>query len=266
MAGANGQDWANLLWSIATMSEAAVDAGRHQLAEYFQHRGCMLLGKCAQEPAAMRGATPQAWANTLWAAAKLGSVLEGAQLLAQLLKNLPLLAEATPQTWSNTVWGIATLYEATAEGGNMQLAKELQGYGQLLLARCLQAAGAMTRAKPQEWSNTVWAAAKLGCLREGGQLLVQLAGNVRSMAGAKPQEWANCVWAAATLYRGHRGRYAAPQQAGGWGCRLLTIRSVTQLGQGQGQEAVSREVVTRVVQGMRTCSKAGYLVRQVAVV
>jgi hypothetical protein len=58
----------------------------------------------------------------------------------------------------------------------------------------------MRGAKPQDWSNTLWAAAKLGCAEQGQRLLELLRQrDAAAMRGAKPQDWSNTLWAAATL-------------------------------------------------------------------
>jgi hypothetical protein len=147
----------------------------------------------------MKGAKPQAWANTLWAAAKLGCCKEGAQLLKQLAGTVKSMAAAKPQEWSNSVWAAATLYEAAVDAGDKQLTEQLQHSGSCLLAECVKRWDDIKGAVPQNWSNTIWAAAKLGCAKEGCMLLAQLASDLDAMAEAKPQEWSNILWAAAVL-------------------------------------------------------------------
>jgi hypothetical protein len=122
------------------------------------------------------------------------------QFLAHVSQHPKVMDRVVPQDWSNMVWGIATLYEAAHDGGNQQLAEQLQQHGQMLLARLVQTPAVMQGAVSQNWSNSVWAAAKLGCVQEGAQLLSQLASSIHTTSEAKPQHWSNSVWAAATLY------------------------------------------------------------------
>jgi hypothetical protein len=144
---------------------------------------------------------PQEISNAVYGCALAGHTEGLPQFLALVCQHPGgVLDRAVPQDWSNMAWGTAVLFEAAANGGNMQLAGDLQRYGILLLARCLQRPDIVRGSKPQELSNTVWAAAKLRRVQEGSQLLNNLASNIHIMAEAKQQEWANSVWAAATLY------------------------------------------------------------------
>jgi hypothetical protein len=121
------------------------------------------------------------------------------QFLSVVCDHLEVMNRAEPQHWANTVWGIGALYEVAAQQGSTGEARELQQYGRLLLARCVQTFSAMRGVRPQHWSNIVWAAARLGCLQEGALLLGQLANNRHLMQKAIPRDWLKILWAAATL-------------------------------------------------------------------
>jgi hypothetical protein len=200
MDRATPQGWSNTVWGIATLYEAAAADGIMQLAVDLQQYGQLLLARCVQTPDVMGGATPQAWGNTVWAAAKLECVQEGALLISQLTSNLDVMRTAKPQEWSNSIWAAATLYEAASIAGDKHLAQQLQLNGHTLLRKCLQKWATFKGASPQHWANTLWAAAKLGCVQEGFQLLIQLTSNPDAMRTAKPQEWSNSIWGAATLF------------------------------------------------------------------
>jgi hypothetical protein len=161
-----------------------------------------LLDSVCQQPQVMARADPQAWSNTLWAAAKLGCVQQGSVLLTKLAGQLHVLTQAGPQSWSNTMWAAATMYESAA-GQDQQgvLARQLQHSGQLLMGAFLKHCKVFDKASPQQWSNTLWAAARLGCVEQGSALLMRLASNPQIMLKAIPQDWANTIWAAATLYQ-----------------------------------------------------------------
>jgi hypothetical protein len=67
----NPQDWSNTIWAVATLHDSAVEQGDRQLADAFRGYGHKLLSACASTPGALRGATPQALSNVLWAASDL---------------------------------------------------------------------------------------------------------------------------------------------------------------------------------------------------
>jgi hypothetical protein len=206
------QAWANTIWGVATLYEATFEEGNTQEAKQLLQYGQILLARCVQKPDAMGGATPQNWSNTVWAAAKLGCVQEGAQLLGQLTSKFDVMQSANLQAWSNMVWAVATLYEAAVGEGSARLARELQQYGNVLLGRCLHRPDSFKGAVPQDWSNTLLAAAKLGCVEEGAQLLRQLTRNLHLMVGATPQAWSNTIWAAATLRLYNQGLFKRAMQ------------------------------------------------------
>jgi hypothetical protein len=199
MDRALAQHWSNTVWGIATIHEKSAAGHREQLAGELQGYGLLILARYAQTTGVMTHAKPQDWSNTVWAAAKLGCSREGALLLKQLAMNPQAMTGAEPQAWANTVWAAATLYEAAAAAGNKQLAQLLHRSGQMLLAMCEKKWGTLVGATPQNLSNIIWAAAKLGCMQQGAQLLSQLASNLHAMAGATPQAWSNILWAAAVL-------------------------------------------------------------------
>jgi hypothetical protein len=143
--------------------------------------------------------TPQEISNTVYACALAGHMEGLLQFLASVCQHPDVMDRVAPQDWSNLVWGVAVLCEAATDGADKRMAGNLLQYGQLLLAKCVQTPGVMDDATPQAWSNTVWAAARLGCVEEGAQLLRKLTSNLDAMRGAKPQEWSNTLWAAGTL-------------------------------------------------------------------
>jgi hypothetical protein len=94
------------------------------------------------------------------------------------------------------------MHEAAAgQGLQGNLARELQHSGQLLMRAFLKHPHVLGNADTQVWSNTLWAAAKLGCVEQGSVLLERLVRQPQVMQQAKPQEWSNTLWAAATLYQ-----------------------------------------------------------------
>jgi hypothetical protein len=243
MQRANLQHWNSTLWAAATMYESAALQEQDNLARELQHSGQLLMGallqhcqmfenaksqewsntiwaaaklgcveqgsllltRLAGQPQVMAAANPQHWSCTIWAAAKLGCVEQGSVLLTRLAAQPQVMTHANPTNWSNTLWAAATMYESAALQDQDNLARELQHSGQLLMGALLQHCQMFNNAKPQEWSNTIWAAAKLGCGEQGSVLLGILAEQPQVMAGAKPQEWSNTIWAAAKLGCGQQG-------------------------------------------------------------
>jgi hypothetical protein len=230
------QECSNILWALGKLCELRQQEGLQvemQLAAYRQHLfsyclrelhrqlgdaspqaisnavyGCALAGHVegvprlldlvCQQPQVM--AKPQDWSNTIWAAAKLGYVEQGSVLLERLAGQPHVMTQAGPQAWANTLWAAASMYESAA-GQDQQgvLARRLQHSGQLLMGALLKHFQVFDKAKSQEWSNTLWAAAKLGCVEQGSVLLTKLAGNSQIMLKATPQAWSNTLWAAAVL-------------------------------------------------------------------
>jgi hypothetical protein len=160
----------------------------------------LLLDSACQEPQVMAGAKPQVWSNTIWAAAKLGCVEQGSVLLTRLAGQPQVMQQAKTQEWSNTLWAAATMHEAAAgQDLHVSLARELQHSGQLLMEAFLKHHQGFDSVLPQHWSNTIWAAAKLGCVEQGSVLLERLVRQPQVLIAADPQSWANVLWAAAKL-------------------------------------------------------------------
>jgi hypothetical protein len=163
----------------------------------------------------MTRALPQAWSNTIWAAAKLGCVEQVSLLLGRLVDQPHVLAKAKPQEWANTLWAAATQCEAAAgQEHHLGLAKQLLHCGTALLEALLQQPQVIASFDSQHCSIILWAAASLyqtavdtsastavkEKLRKGGHLLLQTcASNPAAMQGAIPQNWSNTLWAAAVL-------------------------------------------------------------------
>jgi hypothetical protein len=201
MTAAISQNWSNTLWASATMYEAAAGQDlQGNLARELQHSGQLLMTALLKHCQTLVNADTQFWSNTLWAAAKLGCVEQGSVLLRRLTDQPHLMTAAESQTWSNTLWASATMYEAAA-GQDLQgnLARELQHSGQLLMTALLKHCQTLDDTYPQEWSNIIWAAAKLGCVEQGSVLLQRLASQPQVLTAASPQNWSNTLWAAAKL-------------------------------------------------------------------
>jgi hypothetical protein len=189
------QECSNTLWALGKLSESWQHGAHHTHVQSIFSWALGKLGEQIQQR--QRQLIPQHISNAVYGCALAGHMEGLPQFLALVCQHLEVMEAAIPQHWANTVWGIATLYDTTTEKGSMQEGKQLQEYGRVLLAGCVQRPGAM---KPQDWSNSVWAAAKLGCVQEGAQLLSQLTSHLDVMRVANSQNWSNTLWAAATLY------------------------------------------------------------------
>jgi hypothetical protein len=240
LLGPKPQECSNILWALGKLCELRLQEGQQvdlqptvhtqQLFIYLVselHRqlggikpqdvsnavyGCALAGhvegvpqlldSVCQQPQVMARAGPQEWSNTIWAAAKLGCVEQGSVLLERLAGQTQVMAKAKPQEWSNTLWAAASMYEAAARQDNQEgRAQQLQHSGQVIMGAFLKQRQVFDNATPQVWSNTIWAAAKLGYVEQGSVLLERLATPQQAMARWNPQDWSNNVWAAATLYQ-----------------------------------------------------------------
>jgi hypothetical protein len=197
MAGADPQHWANTLWAIATMYETAAGQDHQEgLAGQLQHSGHVLIRALLMHPQVFDHGRPQHWSNALWAAAKLGCVEPGSQLLERLATQAQTMPRWNPQDWSNNIWAAATLYQ-TAVDTSSGAADQLQKGGHLLFQACASSPTGMQGAVPQSWSNTLWAAAVLRwydqCLFSQGA--AALAG--APPAEVKPQHISNSLYACA---------------------------------------------------------------------
>jgi hypothetical protein len=167
--------------------------------------------------ACLQRAAPQGSANILWALGKLCStsknmhqqpgVQPGAynrEVFSYLVENVMQAVKARniqckPQHISNAVYGCA-------------LAGHTEGVPQLLHTTC-QRPEVLESAKPQEWANSVWAAATLhkSAVQQnhhqlaeefrgyGHKLLAACASTPGALRGAKPQHLSNLLWAASNL-------------------------------------------------------------------
>jgi hypothetical protein len=191
------QNWSNLVWGVATLCEIAADDRNMPVAGDLQQYGRQLLARCAKTPGVMRNAKPQEWANSVWAAAKLGSGQEGAQLLTQLARNIHIMSEAAPRHLSNSVWAAATMYQAAFDAGDVHLAQQLQHTGHKLLKVCGQKGGPTSGTNLQDCSNNLWAAATLRLYNQGlfEQAVQQL--SAAPSALVLPQQFSNALWACA---------------------------------------------------------------------
>jgi hypothetical protein len=210
------QNISNALWAlgklcdiwVVTHQQPGVQSGAYN-KQVFSH-AVQQLSSIVQ--ASSPQLTAQNISNTVYGCALAGHMEDLPHFLACVCQHPELMDRALPQHWSNIVWGTATLYESAATDGDVHLAGQLQQYGQLLLSRCVQTPGAMTGASHQNWSNTIWAAAKLGCVKDGAQLLSQLARSMHSTTEATPQSCSNTLWAAATLRLYDQGLFTQAMQ------------------------------------------------------
>jgi hypothetical protein len=199
MAKAVPQNWSNALWAAATMYESVAAQGYQEgLARQLQRSGDAMLEALLQQPQALQGSHPQAWSNTLLASAKLKNVQQGSVLLKMLAGQPHVMARANTQEWSNTLWSAATLHQTAVDASTSAIViGELQKGGHLLLQACAFSPTATQGAKPQEWSNTLWAAAVLRWYDQ--RLFSQGAAALAAMPPAhlKPQDVSNSLYACA---------------------------------------------------------------------
>ncbi|KAF8055283.1 PAS2 [Scenedesmus sp. PABB004] len=137
-----------------------------------------------------RNDRPQHVSMALYGAAKAGVALQSGdvrRLVAAFAAQLP---AASPQAVSNTLWAVAVLSEAPA-----QELEQLRPQLEELLAALARHAALL----PQDVSNALLAAAKLGLAVPAAQLQQLLAALERSLAAAEPQAVANTLWAVATM-------------------------------------------------------------------
>jgi hypothetical protein len=208
LQGAYAQNVSNTLWALGKLCEmehqklAPADAKQQpstQPGAYSQELFSYALGELHSN---LEMAKPQGVSNAVYGCALAGHVEGVPQLLDSVCQQPQVMARAKPQEWSNIVWAAATLHEAAASQGHTEgLARRLRSCGQLLMGTLVEEPQVMARAKPQNWSNIVWAAAKLGCVEQGSVLLQQLARQPQVMTQAIPQHWSNTLWAAATLHQ-----------------------------------------------------------------
>jgi hypothetical protein len=146
----------------------------------------------------MAKATPQAWSNILWAAAKLGCMEQGSVLLQQLASQPQVMTHTRPQDWSNILWAAATLHQTALDAGMKSvLTDKLKNNGHMLLQACTSNPTALQEGTTQAWSNTLWAAAVL-CWYDQN-LFTQGAAALAAMppAALKPQDVSNTLYACA---------------------------------------------------------------------
>ncbi|KAF8055279.1 HTATIP2 [Scenedesmus sp. PABB004] len=156
------------------------------------YRGPLLTACLARllAPEQLRGANAQDLANAAYGAATAGVALQSGdvrRLVAAFAAQLP---AASPQAVSNTLWAVAVLSEAPAEELE-QLRPQLE---ELLAALARHAA-----LLPQDVSNALLAAAKLGLAVPAAQLEQLAAALVRQLGAATPQAVANTLWACGQL-------------------------------------------------------------------
>jgi hypothetical protein len=191
LQGAKPQECSNILWALGKLCQLRQqECQNHKL---FSH----LLGELLRQ---LGEAKPQEVSNAVYGCALAGHVEGVPQLLDSVCQQPQIMARAKPREWSNTLWAIATMYESAA-GQDLQghLAKQLQHSGDVLMKAFLQQPQALQGVISQDWSNTLWAAAKLKNIQQGSVLLERLAGRPQVMQKAEPQAWSNILWATATM-------------------------------------------------------------------
>jgi hypothetical protein len=157
-------------------------------------------------------ASPQDLSNTLYALALLPRAWPMDSALRLLQALVALLPQARPQAASNVLWALGRYVEQgwLAPLGEAPDAKLQAAVDQLLSA--LSSAG--TGVKPQEVSNSLWAAAVLQARvewRQVGQLLECV-----SQGRPAPQALSNACWGAATLQQLHSASSGHNQQQQVW--------------------------------------------------
>jgi len=178
-AGSKPQELANAVYSAALLQE-------HGYKIYKQH-ALQLVAALVQK---WQDATPQALANTLWAAATMGLRLPLQQVLQLVAALGQKWQDADPQALANTLWAAATM--------GLQLPE--QQVHQLMAALVQK----QQDAKPQELANTLWAAATIWCACMRLQLPLQqvlqlVAALVQKQQDATPQNLSNTALALAKL-------------------------------------------------------------------
>lgn len=152
------QEYANLLWALATAQRADENVFRVVISSLM--RGMQENGANGQSEALR----PQEWSNSIWALATAG--ISGPEkdlfpFVADLMDSNPeFLEEFKPQELSNTVWGIATII---SKNGGQTDGPECEAAMRILrhIARQLIKRDGQGY-KSQEMTNSVWAFATLG--------------------------------------------------------------------------------------------------------
>jgi hypothetical protein len=151
------QEWANLLWALATAQRANDEVFNFVISS-------LMSGMKKSDNTDDEGLRPQEWSNSIWALATSGITGPEEELLpfvANLMDSYPdFLDSFKPQELSNTVWGVATIIskrpgqsEGPASDAALRIVRHV---ARQLVER--QGEGY----KSQELTNSVWAFATLG--------------------------------------------------------------------------------------------------------
>jgi hypothetical protein len=148
IASAKPQEWSNTLWAAATLHQTAVGTSSSASVK-LQEAGRLLLQACASHHTALQGADPQAWSNTIWAAAVLHwydqhLFSKGSAALAAVRP-----ADVQPQEFSNFLYACALC--AHWDDKVQQLMVRVEEYG-------------LAAYTAQNLTNTLYAWAVLSCV------------------------------------------------------------------------------------------------------
>jgi len=150
------QEWANLLWALATAGRGDSDVFAFVLSS-------LIRGKQAQD--SNEGLSAQEWSNSIWALATagfLGPEQEFLPFVANMMNENPgdFMDSFKPQELSNTVWGVATII-------SKRPGQPVGAVNDAALDICRHVAKQVIKRqgqgfKSQETTNTAWALATLG--------------------------------------------------------------------------------------------------------
>ena len=173
------QNLSNSLSSLAKLRYAGGQELLQDAARAVMQRGCM------------RGSTPQAWSNLLWAFATLGQLpdsLELCRYVAEQVVHRDCMRGAKPQDWSNLLWAFATLRHPDS----LELCQYVSGL--VVQHDCMHGD------TPQGWCNLVWAYATLRHYEDGGAVFdLAIATCPALLRDMNTQNMSNLLYACATV-------------------------------------------------------------------
>ncbi len=151
------QEWANLLWSLAT-------TGRADPQVFHFITDSLMKGKTVTDDENNEVLRPQEWSNSIWALATtgiLGPEESFVPFVADLMESNPdFLNMFKPQELSNTIWGIATILSKRPGQPSGKLNDAALRICRHVTQQVVERKG--DRFKSQEMTNTAWALATLG--------------------------------------------------------------------------------------------------------
>lgn len=154
------QEWANLLWALATSGRAHPEVFSFILASLVKGKQSI---RVTTNGAGGLATTPQEWSNSIWALATsgiLGPEEEFIPFVAQMMNENPAFLEAfKPQELSNTLWGVATIV-------SKRQGQPTGALNDAALAICRHVSRQVIARqgqgfKTQEMANTAWALATM---------------------------------------------------------------------------------------------------------